>query len=185
MRILLLCLAGLLNCTAAQAEQIIGGSLGYGFNEFKGVAADNNEGGDNIVYDIYYRYMWHDSIGIEAGYFGGETGLSSAFVGIFTGIENVEYEGARAALYGQYLLSERNRLYAKVGMSTNKLSYDIKRPFSHDEYRHVVERGQDLYTAAGWEFRFHSGFAINVEYQYIPVQALTAQNLNFGLSYQF
>ena len=187
MRILTLVVAGLLSCgaMAAQGEHVVGGSVGYGFNDFDGLADDDSGDGDNFVYDIYYRYMWHDNFGIEAGYFAGDAGIASAFTSIFTGIKNVEYSGFRATLYGQYMLSERNRLYAKLGVSANELSYDQGRPFSSGEFTHESESDQDLYTAVGWEVRFHSGFGMNIEYQYIPVQQLTAQNLNFGISYQF
>ena len=187
MRILTLVVAGLLSCStmAAQGEHVVGGSVGYGFNDFDGISDDDSSDGDNFVYDIYYRYMWHDNFGIEAGYFAGDAGLGSALTSVFNGIKNIEYSGFRTALYGQYQLSERNRLYAKLGVSANELSYDKGRPFSSGEFTHESDNSQDLYTAVGWEVRFHSGFGMNIEYQYIPIQELTAQNLNFGISYQF
>ncbi|PKH58453.1 porin family protein [Shewanella sp. Choline-02u-19] len=187
MRILTILVAGLLSCNAmaAEGEHIIGGSVGYGGNEIDGFEKDTSTSGDNVVYDIYYRYMWHDNFGIEAGYFAGSSGLASAFGSIFGQINDIEYSGFRTTLYGKYMLSERNSLYAKLGGSANKLSYEWGSSWSNDELQHSNENDIDLYAAVGWEVRFHSGFGMNIEYQYIPVQALTAQNVNFGISYQF
>jgi hypothetical protein len=187
MRILTILVAGLLSCNAmaAEGDHIIGGSVGYGFNEFDGFDNDDSSEGDNFVYDIYYRYMWHDNFGVEAGYFSGDAGVGTALTSIFTGIKNVEYSGFRLTLHGEYMLSERNRLYAKLGASANELSYERGSIFGSDEFSLSNENDVDLYTAVGWEVRFHSGFGMNIEYQYIPVQALTAQNVNFGISYQF
>ncbi|MCL1058278.1 porin family protein [Shewanella gelidimarina] len=187
MRILTILVAGLLSCNAmaAEGDHIIGGSVGYGANELDGFESDNSTSGDNVVYDVYYRYMWHDNFGVEAGYFSGSSGVFSALGSIFGQINNIEYSGLRVTLYGEYILSERNRLYAKLGASANELSYKWGSSWSNDELQSSNENDVDLYTAVGWEVRFHSGFGMNIEYQYIPIQALTAQNVNFGISYQF
>ncbi|MCL1050971.1 porin family protein [Shewanella abyssi] len=186
MRILTLIVAGLLSCNtmATQGDHIVGGTVGYGFNDLDGIENYSSEG-DNFVYDIYYRHMWHDNFGVEAGYFSGDAGLGTVLTSIFTGIKNVEYSGYRLTLHGEYILSDRNRLYAKLGASANELSYERGSIFGSDEISLSNENNVDLYTAVGWEVRFHSGFGMNIEYQYIPIDELTAQNVNFGISYQF
>ncbi|GIU28686.1 porin family protein [Shewanella sp. MBTL60-007] len=186
MRIFTMLFVGLLSCNAVAAESphILGGSVGYGFQDLEKSESHSSSGGDNFVADIYYRYMWHDNLGMEAGYFAGSGGVASIFTGIISSISNIEYSGYRAALYGEYMLSASNRLYAKVGASANELSYDVGR-WGSDEVSHIETNGTDIYAAIGWGLRFNSGVGINIEYQYVPVQTLEVQNLNIGMSYRF
>ena len=186
MRILTMLVAGLLSCNAiaTEAPHIFGVSAGYGFQDLEQSDNHDSSAGDNFVVDIYYRYMWHENVGLEAGYFTGSGGVASIFTGVITRINNIEYSGYRAALYGEYMLSDSNRLYAKLGASANELSYHVGN-WGSDKVNYFEDDGTDVYAAVGWGIRFNSGLGMNVEYQYVPVQALEVQNLNIGLSYRF
>lgn len=185
MRILSLLVAGLLcgDAMAAQGDHIMGANVGYGSQDFEGITSDSSTSGDNVMYDIYYRYMWHDNLGVEVGYLSGSGGIMSAFVGIITKVNSIEYKGFRTALYGEYMLSQSNRLYAKLGASANELSYDLEG--GNGGVRSLSDNGVDLYTAVGWGIRFNSDLGMNIEYQYIPIQELTVQNVSIGISYRF
>ncbi|GIU42627.1 membrane protein [Shewanella sairae] len=185
MRILSVLIAWLLSCNAlaAQGEHIMGVNVGYGSQDFEGVSSDSSTSGDNVMYDIYYRYMWQENLGVEAGYFSGSGGIMSAFVGIITKVNSIEYKGFRTALYGEYMLSRSNRLYAKLGASANELSYDLEG--RNDGVTSISDKDVDLFSAVGWGIRFNSDLGMNIEYQYIPIQELTVQNLSIGISYRF
>ncbi|MDR8522848.1 porin family protein [Shewanella fidelis] len=185
MRILSVLVAGLLSCNAmaVQGDHIMGANVGFGHQDFEGSSSDSSTSGDNMMYDIYYRYMWQDNFGVEAGYLSGSGGIVSAFVGIIAKVNNIEYNGFRTALYGEYMLSPSNRLYAKLGASANELSYDLEA--SNNNVKSISDRDVDLFSAVGWGIRFNSGLGMNIEYQYIPIQQLTVQNLSIGMSYRF
>lgn len=187
MKRLLLVIGSLLSmgAYADDSNHIVGGSLGYGFQDFESGTGQETGGGDSFAIDAYYRYMFNEHFGIETGLFGGTGGLASAFVGMFTEVDNISYKGVRAAIYGQIPLSDSNRLYAKLGASANRLSYDVSRAFSSDVIKDVETSGSDFYGAVGWGVRFQSGIGMNIEYQYVPIQELKVQNFNIGMSYRF
>lgn len=170
---------------AGELNHVLGGSVGYGVQDFESDNGDEFGGGDSIGGDLYYRYMLNDNLGFEAGIFSGSGGIASALTGIFTSVDNISYKGVRGVVYGQIPLSESNHLYGKVGMSANELSYDVTGIFNSDERKRIESDGSDFYGAVGWGIRFQSGLGLNLEYQYVPVQELKVQNFNIGLSYRF
>ncbi|WP_394204700.1 porin family protein [Shewanella waksmanii] len=181
-----LLLVGLLAGTAqAQSPHIIGASVGLGVQDLDSTENHSSSGGDNYVGDIYYRYMWNANIGVEAGAFAGSSGIAGAIGGIFSRIADINYRGYRAVFYGQYPLSESNSLYLKAGASRNQLQYTLLEGIGGEPSQEVDSNGTDFYGALGWQLRFQSGIGINVEYQYVPIQTLTVQNFNIGVSYRF
>ena len=170
---------------AGESDHIIGGSVGYGSQDFESNDGKEFGAGDSFSSDIYYRYMLNEHFGLEAGVMSGTGGIVSAISGVFTSVDNISYKGFRGAVYGQVPLSESNHLYAKVGMSANQLDYDFRGVFSSDEVKSIESSGNDFYGAVGWEVRFQSGLGLNLEYQYVPVQELQVHSFNFGMSYRF
>ncbi|WP_299786878.1 porin family protein [uncultured Shewanella sp.] len=187
MKRLLLVIGSLLSvgAYAGDSNHIVGGSVGYGIQDFESESGQETGGGDSFAIDAYYRYMFNENFGIEAGAFSGTGGVASVFTGLFTEVDNISYKGVRGAIYGQVPLSESNRLYAKLGASANRLSYDVSRAFSSEVSKSVETSGSDFYGAVGWGIRFQSGIGMNIEYQYVPVQELKVQNFNIGMSYRF
>lgn len=173
------------SCYANADKHIIGGTVGYGFQDFDSTNTRDSEPGDSFVGDLYYRYMQSEYFGAEAGFMSGTSGVVSAVSSVFSGIDNINYKGFRGTVYGQVPLSQSNHLYAKIGLSATQLEYDYSGAFHSQEIKSVKSRGNNFYGAIGWEFRFRSGIGINLEYQYSPVQALQVQSLNIGTSYQF
>lgn len=187
MKRLLLVIGSLLSvgAYAGDSNHIVGGSLGYGIQDFESESGQETGGGDSFAIDAYYRYMFNENFGIEAGVFSASGGIASAFSGLFSKIHNISYKGIRGTLYGQVPLSESNHLYAKLGASANRLNYDVSRAFSSEVIKSVESSGSDFYGAVGWGIRFKSGIGMNIEYQYVPVQELKVQNFNIGMSYRF
>ncbi len=172
---------------AGESNHVVGGSIGYGVQDFESDDGKEFGAGDNLVGDIYYRYMLNDNFGIEAGLMSstGNGGIGTAISSIFASVDNISYKGARAVVYGQVPLSESNHLYAKAGMSANQLNYDVSGFFSSDVIKSIESDGSDFYGAVGWGIRFQSGLGLNIEYQYVPVQELKVQNFSIGMSYRF
>ena len=166
-------------------NHIIGGNVGYGSQDFEVDNSDKYGGGDSVGIDAYYRYMLNDNFGIEGSLFSGSGCVVSVFTGIFSTADNIRYKGVRAAIYGQVSLSESNSLYAKLGASANQLNYDISGGFGSDTIESIETDGTDFYGAVGWGVRFQSGLGLNLEYQYVPIQALVVQNFSIGMSYRF
>ncbi len=187
MKRLLLVIGSLLSvgAYAGDSNHIVGGSLGYGVQDFESKSGQETGGGDSFAIDAYYRYMFNENFGIETGIFRGTGGVVTALTGLFSEVDNISYKGVRGAFYGQLPLSESNHLYAKVGASANRLNYDVSRVFSSDVIKNVETSGSDFYGAVGWGVRFQSGIGINIEYQYVPIQELKVQNFNIGMSYRF
>jgi len=187
MKGLLLVIGSLLSvgAYAGDSNHIVGGSIGFGIQDFESGSGQESGGGDSYDVDAYYRYMFNENFGIEAGLFGGTGGVVTAITGLFAEVDNISYKGIRGTLYGQVPLSESNHLYAKLGASANRLSYDVSPIFSSDVSKSVETSGSDFYGAVGWGIRFQSGIGMNIEYQYVPVQELKVQNFNIGMSYRF
>lgn len=69
-------------------------------------------------------------------------------------------------------------MYAKLGVAYTQVSYEVDKQ----------DRDSDdigFYGAVGWQYRFKSGFGLNLEYQYIPMKELELQGINVGISYKF
>lgn len=165
------------NALAGDSAHILGGSLGYGTQEFE-TKNGKYDAGDTLTSDLYYRYMLNEHFGFEAGYLAGSGGVASALVSVISEIKDLRYQGVRTAAYGEYALSRGNSLYAKLGAAYTQVSYEIdKQDMDSDDV--------GFYGAAGWQYRFKSGFGLNLEYQYIPMKELELQGINFGISYRF
>lgn len=166
------------NATANDAtHHLVGASLGYGAQEFE-TKNGKYDAGDTVTVDLYYRYMLNEHFGVEAGYLAGSGGVASALVEAFSEIKDLSYQGGRIAAYGEYPLSRGNSLYAKLGAAYTQVSYEMDKQ----------DRDSDdigFYGAVGWQYRFKSGFGLNLEYQYIPMKELELQGINVGISYKF
>lgn len=166
-----------LNADASESPHILGGSLGYGSQEFE-TKTGKYDAGDTVNGDLYYRYMLNENVGFEAGYLAGSGGMVSAMVSTISEIKNLSYNGVRTTVYGEYALSSGNSLYAKLGAAYTQVSYEInKQDMDSDDV--------GFYGAVGWQYRFKSGFGLNLDYQYIPMKELELQGINFGVSYRF
>ncbi|WP_318450407.1 porin family protein [Photobacterium leiognathi] len=166
----------LLSQTALANENIIGGSIGYGTQDFN-LKYDANDG-DTVAFDIYYRHMLSDYMGVEAGYTRSYDGIFSDFTSLLSSADVSSYGGPRLSLYGQYPLSHGNALYAKVGVAYHDVDYKMNN-VKHNESK----VGADLQV--GWEKRFHNGMGINVGYQFADSSILTMNNFYVGTSYRF
>lgn len=164
---------------ATPANNIVGGTLGYGTQSFKSKSGSEVDGGDSVTGDLYYRYMLNDYIGVDSGLFLGTGGVASAiFDSTINDVKDISYKGIRSALYAQYPVSAGNSLYAKLGANAHKIDYTLNKV---DE----SESGVGFYGAAGWQYRFGSGIGINAEYQYIPMSNLEVNGISLGVNYRF
>ncbi|WAL78222.1 porin family protein [Shewanella sp. DAU305] len=162
---------------AGDSAHILGGSLGYGTQEFE-TNSGKYDAGDTFTSDLYYRYMLNENFGFEAGYLMGTGGVASALISGISEIKDLHYQGIRTTAYGEYALSRGNSLYAKLGAAYTKVSYEMdKQEMDSDDV--------GFYGAVGWQYRFRSGFGLNLEYQYVPMKELELQGVNFGVSYRF
>lgn len=165
------------NAFAGGSAHILGGSLGYGSQEFE-TKNGKYDAGDTLSGDLYYRYMLNEHFGVEAGYLAGSGGVASALVSIISEIKNLSYNGVRTTAYGEYALSRGNSLYAKLGAAYTQVSYEMDK-------QEMDSNDVGFYGAVGWQYRFKSGFGLNLEYEYLPMKELELQGINFGMSYRF
>ncbi|EGT3628084.1 porin family protein [Shewanella sp.] len=162
---------------AGDSAHILGGSLGFGTQEFE-TNSGKYDAGDTFTSDLYYRYMLNEHFGLEVGYLAGTGGIVSVMVDLVSEVKDLSYQGVRTTAYGQYALSRGNSLYAKLGAAYTKVSYEMdKQEMDSDDV--------GFYGAVGWQYRFRSGFGLNLEYQYVPMKELELQGVNFGVSYRF
>ncbi len=97
------------NALAGDSAHILGGSLGYGTQEFE-TKNGKYDAGDTLTSDLYYRYMLNEHFGFEAGYLAGSGGVASALVSVISEIKDLRYQGVRTAAYAEYALSRGNSL---------------------------------------------------------------------------
>ncbi len=98
------CLLSALSVTAhaEPTKHIVGANLGYG-----DVSYDVNNGhddGDMFLGDVYYRYMFDQNFGLEAGYKGAFNGIGSVLISPISEITDVSYGGPRISGYVSYPL---------------------------------------------------------------------------------
>ncbi len=75
-------------------------------------------------------------------------------------------------------MSRGNSLYAKLGAAYTQVSYEMDK-------QEMDSNDVGFYGAVGWQYRFKSGFGLNLEYEYLPMKELELQGINFGMSYRF
>ncbi|MGS0683003.1 outer membrane beta-barrel protein [Shewanella sp. 125m-7] len=51
--------------------------------------------------------------------------------------------------------------------------------------RNVSSHGSDIFMALGWGMDFKSGIGVTAEYQYIPIQEMTVNQVSVGFNYRF
>ncbi|SGZ00304.1 OmpA-like transmembrane domain protein [Moritella viscosa] len=158
-------------------ENIIGGTLGYGTQEFNFKKHTANDG-DSFTFDLYYRRMATKNIGVDAGYIGSTGGIVSAFVGELSEIKDASFSGPRLSLYGQYPLNSSNVIYTKLGASFYQVDYTLNKVDQSDH-----EIGADLQL--GWEMLLNSGIGVNLGYQYGKSSTVKMNNFYIGTSYHF
>lgn len=90
----------------------------------------------------------------------------------------MSHNGVRTTAYGEYALSRGNSLYAKLGAAYTQVSYEMDK-------QEMDSNDVGFYGAVGWQYRFKSGFGLNLEYEYLPMKELELQGINFGMSYRF
>jgi len=83
------------------------------------------------------------------------------------------------AAKGQYSLTQRNSLYAKIGVQF--YDYDI----SNDNEKLKSDDGAGLFLAAGWQYQWDNGFALNAGLQSMKMGDLKIAGSTLGMSYQF
>jgi len=93
--------------------------------------------------------------------------------------DELEYTNLVIAAKGQYSLTQRNSLYAKIGVQF--YDYDI----SNDNEKLKSDDGAGLFLAAGWQYQWDNGFALNAGLQSMKMGDLKIAGSTLGMSYQF
>jgi len=93
--------------------------------------------------------------------------------------DELEYSNLVVAVKGQYSLTQRNSLYAKIGAQF--YDYDI----SNDNKNVKSDDGVGLFLAAGWQYQWDNGFALNAGLQSMKMGDLKIGGSTLGMSYQF
>ncbi|MGF1723460.1 outer membrane beta-barrel protein [Photobacterium nomapromontoriensis] len=155
----------------------IGGVGSQSFDTSAGEDADYQISNMSMSGDIYYRYMLNPHFGVEAGFMGGGGGGVLNWLGL-SDVRNFHYLAGRTALYANLPFLWGNSIYGKIGGTAIRVGYEID-----DIERRSTEYG--LYSAIGWEYRFNSGFGLNLEYQYISADKFETESYHFGASYAF
>ncbi|MCD9515604.1 outer membrane beta-barrel protein [Photobacterium carnosum] len=163
--------------TAFANNNVIGGSIGYGTQAFD-INNYTSNNGDDFVFDIYYRRMVTNNIGIDVGYVSSVSGIGSILISTLSDIKDASFSGPRLSLYSKYSFNNGNLLYAKIGPNFYKVDYTLNNQNESDS-----KIGIDLQV--GWEKRFNSGLGINLGYQYGKNSILVMNNFFIGTSYTF
>ncbi|WP_108944158.1 porin family protein [Shewanella halifaxensis] len=162
--------------TNSLADNIIGGAIGYGAQEFE-LNNITNEG-DEFNFDLYYRYMINKNIGVEAGWQSATGGIGSFIIDQISEVKDAHYSGPRIASYFQYPIFNETYAYAKLGVNKYKLDYLLNDISSN-------ESDLGFEGSIGFEKRFKPGIGLNLEYRLINSSIIKANQFLIGFSYKF
>lgn len=169
----------------------MGVAMGGGSAKFKDSKEDGN--GVGHLY-LYYHYSLTEQFGVEAGIVGGTESsnwdckkidrdnfeCSNDRKPIFgIGADDLEYSNLVIAGTAKFPLSERNSIYGKLGLQY--FDYEI----SGDKTKLADDSGVGLYLEAGWQYRWDSGWGMNVGLKHLPMDDLKVGGLDVGVSYRF
>ncbi|GIU18502.1 MULTISPECIES: porin family protein [unclassified Shewanella] len=170
---------------SVQAEHVVGGSIGIGLQDFESFDGENLGASDGINTELFYRYMLSEHFGVEVAGYAGAAGMLNTLGGLLFDVQDMRYTGIRGAIYSQVYVSQANKLFAKVGTSQSHLKYKVTNIWNQEPSREVSSRGSDMFVAVGWGMDFKSGIGVTAEYQYLPIQEMTVQNVSLGINYRF
>ncbi|KLV05079.1 hypothetical protein ABT56_12815 [Photobacterium aquae] len=182
-----LILSGLIFSATASAYEntthVIGGNIGGIGNQYyeleEKIDSEHNELDVSMGTsgDLYYRYMLSPYIGVETGFMAGGGGGVLNWLNLIE-VDNFHYLAGRVALYGNVPLFSNSSLYGKAGGAATRISYEI-----NEHEKSSTEYG--FFGALGWQYRFNSGFGLNIEYQYMNAGNFETESYLFGASYAF
>ncbi|MCK8045753.1 porin family protein [Shewanella sp. 1CM18E] len=184
LRVLLVVMATVV-CLPAQAEHVVGGSIGLGLQDFESFDGEELGVSDGINTELFYRYMVSKHLGLEVATYAGTGGVLNTLTGGLFDVKDMRYTGVRGSVYGQVHVSESNKLFAKVGVSQSHLKYKLNNIWDQQPSRDVSSHGSDLFVALGWGMDFKSGLGVTAEYQYLPIQEMTVNSFSVGVNYRF
>lgn len=93
--------------------------------------------------------------------------------------DNLELGALVVAIKTDLLLSKRNKIYGKAGLSYYDYELDL------DFVQIADEDGVGFMLEAGWEYRWDMGIGMNVGLQHHKMSDLKSNTLNVGISYAF
>lgn len=179
--------------TAALAEikspHSVGLQLGGGSMEYK----DKKGEGFGTSY-LYYSYQFASFYSLEVGLLaGGDADWDCKKVSdkwecysdndrkdtFELASDNLELGALVVAIKTDLLLSKRNKIYGKAGLSYYDYELDL------DFVQIADEDGVGFMLEAGWEYRWDMGIGMNVGLQYHKMSDLKSNTLNVGISYAF
>lgn len=172
-------------CLPTQAEHVVGGTIGLGLQEFESFDGEDLGVSDGINTELFYRYMLSEHLGLEVATYAGTGGILNTLTGVLFDVKDMRYTGVRGSVYGQMHVSASNKLFAKVGMGQSHLKYKVTNIWNQQPARDVSSHGSDLFVAVGWGMDFKSGLGVTAEYQYLPIQEMTVNNISIGINYRF
>jgi hypothetical protein len=168
-----------------------GVQFGGGGLEYKGQGTDGQGVGQ---FYTYYNYNFAPNLYIEAALVGGEdvddwrcnenynddwecyNDDSDNFEFI---TDDFEFSALVFTLKADVKLSQRNKLYAKVGAEFYEYEFKLRR------HEIIDEDGTGILLEAGWEYRWDMGIGMNASLQYNDMDDLEMSALNVGISYAF
>ncbi len=159
-------------------SNVVGVNLGFGTQDLEVQGLEIDDGSDNWALDIYYRRMLSNNWGIEVGHHSGTAGIARAFASVLDDLSDVDYKGIKLAGYGRFNAAENSYFYGKLGANFHNVDFT----YGKTEYD---ESGVGAFVAAGWEYTFKSGIALNLEIQHLPMDELKVTTFNYGMSYHF
>ncbi|WP_299803849.1 porin family protein [uncultured Shewanella sp.] len=168
-----------------RAEHIVGGTIGIGLQDFESFDGEELGVSDGINTELFYRYMLSEYFGIEAATYAGTGGVLNTLGGVLFDVQDMRYTGVRGSVYSQVYLSQANKLFAKVGVGQSHLKYKVTNIWNQEPSREVSSHGSDMFVAVGWGMDFKSGIGVTAEYQYLPIQEMTVNNISIGINYRF
>lgn len=179
--------------TAAYADtrptHSFGVQLGGGDIEYKGQEAE-----DFGTSYLFYNYQFASFYSLEVGLLGGSDndwdcrqtfGEFECFSDdnkddLFElNADSIDLGALVVAIKTDLSLSQRNKLYGRVGLSYYRYDIELHSQTIADE------SGVGYLLEGGWEYRWDTGIGMNVGLQFNKMGDLESNNLNIGISYGF
>ena len=177
--------AGLFSTMAMASEpdnsHRIGVSFFWGSTKVADPESDREQNfSDFNGYNLFYRYQWDPQYGVELAYRQGSMGIGSVASNIFIGeLEDIDYRAISISGYAGYPLTQQQQLYAKLGLSQNRVAMQYRtRRFSETEV--------GVIGAVGWQYQFNNGLGFQTEASYSSGKTFKSfGTVLFGLNYRF
>ncbi|MDW6091978.1 porin family protein [Vibrio rhizosphaerae] len=164
--------------STSEAATWIGIETGVGSSDYKS-ASDNIDVSwtGALMAGIDLNQNWSVLAGLHMG---SGSSVPRKDIGIATkSEEELDYRALSLSLNRNFYLTDRQFLYASVGLNYNQTEVELR------SVKTIDEDGIGYNLRAGWLFRFNQRFSFNIGLQRLGMSDVDVNSANIGMMYRF